>query len=342
MVTLKDLAKEVNRSVTQVSRALAGCSDVSPKTIKIVREAADRLGYVPNVQARRLQKKSSDTIGIVAPVTSKGYAEPFFCEFLAGIGDAASVSGYDLLVAYSKKEENEIDVYKKLVKERKVDGFVLYRTYVDDARVNYLKSKDFPFVVFGQVENQTAYSFIDVDGDFAMQMLAEHLIMNGFTNIACICSSLKHTSALKRLNGMRNYLKERNIELLFVVSGCYDQKDGYNEAFKLLSEHQDINAFVCFNDMVAFGAINAAKDSGRVVGIDIAVTGFDDVQMSSYYRPPLTTIRQPIQEIGYKATEMLISQMKVKREDENSAYEQIILKPELIIRSSSGGSNGKN
>ena len=156
MVTLKDLALRVDKSVTTVSRALAGCPDVSKETIRMVREAAKEMGYVPNSIAQRLQKQSSDTIGVVAPVSSKGYAEPFFCEFLAGIGEQAAQFGYDLLVAYAH-ENNEMNIYSKLVLGRKVDGFILSRTLVDDPRAKYLDSIGFPFAAFGCIDGLQDY-----------------------------------------------------------------------------------------------------------------------------------------------------------------------------------------
>lgn len=334
MVTLKDLALEVNRSVTTVSRALAGFSDVSPETITLVRETAARLGYVPNIQARRLQKQSSETIGVVAPVYSRGYAEPFFSQFLSGIGEAASIEGYDLLVTYSQKEDNEADVYRKLVTERKVDGFVLYRTLIDDPRVNYLKSINFPFAIFGQAGSADEYDYIDEDGAYAMMLVAEHLMQKGHVKVACLCPSLLLMAASTRIASLSTEIERRGMILDKIVEGCFDQKDGYNETMKVLSSQNAPTAIVCFNDTIAFGAINAIKDKGLRVGTDIAVTGFDDIPMAKYYRPPLTTIRQPIQAIGKKVTELLFVHLKDLKEGKEHSPRQILLKPELIERSS--------
>lgn len=336
MATLKDISARVGRSVTTVSRALANCSDVSPETIRIVHEVARELRYEPNIQARRLQKQSSDTIGIVTPVSSKGYAEPFFCEFLAGVGDAAAEAGYDLMVTYAKHEDDELEIYKKLVQCRKVDGFILYRTLRVDARVDYCKRIGIPFAVFGQVENHKHYTYIDVDGYSAMENLAGYLVSLGHVRIGCLCSNMQLTSAKRRFQGLYDGLKKNSITLSEddFIEGCYDQKDGYDKAYMLLSKSDRPTALVCFNDLVAFGAINAAKDLGLRIGADVSITGFDDIQMAEYYRPPLTTVRQPIQKIGYQVTQFLIEKLRCK----NGIYgdRQIVLDPELIVRSSTG------
>lgn len=336
MATLKDISAKVGRSVTTVSRALANCSDVSPETIRIVHEVAKELRYEPNIQARRLQKQSSDTIGIVTPVSSKGYAEPFFCEFLAGVGEAAAESGYDLMVTYAKHEDEELEIYKKLVQCRKVDGFILYRTLQVDARVDYCKRIGIPFAVFGQVENHKDYSFIDVNGYSAMENLAEYLVSLGHKRIGCLCSNMQLTSAKRRFQGLCDGLAKNSIILSEenFIEGCYDQKDGYEKARILFSKPDRPTALVCFSDLVAFGAINAAKDLGLHVGADVSITGFDDIQMAEFYRPPLTTVRQPIQKIGYQVTQFLLEKLLSKEGIE--CNKQIVLDPELIVRSSSG------
>lgn len=337
MVTLKDIALEVGRSVTTVSRALSACSDVSPETIKHVQETAARMGYVPNVLAQRLQKQSTDTIGVVTPISSKGYAEPFFCDFLAGIGEAASQAGLDLMVAYAREDENQIAVYRKLIEERKVDGFIINRTLREDPRIDYLRSVDFPFAVFGQVENQKDYSYIDEDGEFAMNLVADHLVDQGHERIGCLCPPLTFTSAATRLRGLRAGLARHGLTLddTLIKEGCFEQQDGYLRTLALLDEENPPTAVVGFNDLVAFGAINAAKDRGLKVGKDFAVTGFDDIQMADFYRPPLTTIRQPIKEIGGQVTGLLLKQLQTRRKDVPFKHRQILLKPELIIRESS-------
>jgi len=347
MVTLKDIAQKVNRSVTTVSRALAGCQDVSKETIQMVRDAAREMAYVPNIIAQRLQKQSTDTIGVVAPVSSKGYAEPFFCEFLAGIGEQVASYGYDLLVAYAH-DDNEMAIYHKLVNDRKVDGFILSRTLVDDPRAEYLYSIGFPFSAFGRIEGLQNYPYVEEDGEYAMELIAEHLFANGHTRIACICPPLNVLYSKVRLEGLQKGLGKRGIHLdpEMISIGGFDQKDGYEHAGLLLDHPNPPTAIVGFNDLIAFGAINAGKDRGLRIGSDLAITGFDDIPMASMYRPPLTTIHQPIKEIGKMVTSSLIDTIHEKYSKANlkmneiaapqtpNQGRQLLLRPNLIVRKS--------
>ncbi len=331
MVTLKDIAERVNRSVTTVSRALAGCSDVNKNTAELIKSVADQMGYVPNTYAKRLQKQTTDTIGIVVHPASGGYAEPFFSEFLAGIGEKATEYGYDLLVTYSR-EHNQMDTYHQLVEGRRVDGFILYRTLRNDPRVNYLHSVGFPFALFGQVENIDDYSYIDEDGEYAMHLIVKHLVERGHTRIGCICPSLSLMHAYTRYEGLVKNIKEFGLQLdqSLIREGYFDQKDGYEQAMILLDRPDPPTAIVGFNDMIAFGVINAAKTRGLRVGKNFAVTGFDNSMMAAYYRPPLTTISQPIYSIGGQLLEMLIKNLN----DKTASHTHLLLRPELIIRDS--------
>ncbi|AEC01720.1 LacI family DNA-binding transcriptional regulator [Parasphaerochaeta coccoides] len=333
MVTLKDIAQAVNRSVTTVSRALSGCSDVNAETASQIRETSKRMGYVPNVYAQRLQKQSTDTIGIVVPSTSRGHAEPFFSEFLAGIGEKATEYGYDLLVTYIS-EENQVATYRKLVEGRRVDGFIIYRTLRDDPRVNYLHGIGMPFATFGQVENISDYIYIDEDGEYAMGLIACHLAAKGHRRIACICPPSSVMYSHIRLRGLVKGLEEQGIKLApdLVREGFFDQKDGYEQTMALLDLDNPPTAIVGFNDMIAFGIINAAKNRKLKIGRDLAVTGFDDNTMAPFYRPPLTTIRQPTYEIGGMLVQFLIDHIRAN--DPKARKPQVLLRPELIVRES--------
>ena len=335
-VTLKDIAIKVHRSITTVSRALQGYSDVSLETIDIVRKTADEMQYVPNVFAQRLQKQSTDTIGFIAPDSSDGYAEPFFCEFLAGIGEAASANNFDLLVAFCQ-ETNQIPIYKKMIDEGKVDGFILNRTFINDQRVVYLQKRHFPFAVFGQVENASNYSFIDEDGTLAMSLIVNHLVERGHKRIACLCPPLTFMFSSIRLNSLQTELGKHGLPLQkqYICTHCFNQKDGYTQTMKLLSLNKPPTAIVCFTDSIAFGAIEATKSRGITVGKDFAITGFDDIPLSEFFTPSLTTIRQPIRKIGYEATEILLSHLRDIKKGEKISPLQILLEPTLILRESS-------
>lgn len=331
LVTIKDVAKRVGKSITTVSRALHGYEDVSPETRKLVRQVADEMGYRPNIMAQRLQKQSSDTIGIVLPNFGPGLMEPFFNQFLAGIGNKASDLGFDLLVTYAK-EGKEIDAYRKLIEGRRVDGFLLVRTLCEDDRVKFLCDEKFPFVAFGRVQGEMCFPYVDEDGAWVMEQLVEYLVSLGHKKIAVISPTRKLMSATERLRGVMTGLKKHGLTLPdhYLRTGSFDQKGGYQEANHLFDLSDPPTAIITFNDMLAFGAINAAKERHLKVGRDISITGFNDIPIARHFRPPLTTVFQPTFEIGEQVCEMLIQKVNGQLLEDT----QILLRPTLVIRES--------
>lgn len=331
-VTIKDVAKKVNLSITTVSRALHDYDDVNPETKKRIIEAAREMGYTPNTLAQRLQKQRTDTIGLVLPTFSPRFADPFFSELLAGIGNKAAELGFDLLVSTRAPGEQEIATYKSLIDSARVDGFIIVRTRVLDQRIEYLLSQDYHFAVFGRTELSSDYAFVDEDGYFGMQLIAEHLAELGHKRIACITSNSDLNFTKSRMNGLRDSLAGHQISLdeKLIHSGDLTQKSGYEHALKLLQLPDPPTAIVAFNDLMAFGAMSAAQELGLVVGRDLSVTGFDDIPMAEFSHPPLTTVSQPVYKIGGMLCEMLIEMILA----ESNGLKQIVLKPTLSKRKS--------
>lgn len=200
-ITIKDIAKRVGRSVTTVSRALNDYDDVSPNTKEIVRRTANEMGYTPNILAQRLQKQRSDTIGFVIPTYGPRFSDPFFSEFLAGVGNKAAIHGYDLLVSTRPPGKDEIANYREIVQGGRVDGFIVLRTRREDTRIRYLWEKQFPFVAFGRTDENPGYPFVDADSSYGMQLVTKHLLQNGHKRIACITPPSDLMFAYYRLEG---------------------------------------------------------------------------------------------------------------------------------------------
>jgi LacI family transcriptional regulator len=334
MVTLKDIAKKVGRSVTTVSRALDDYDDVSPETKALVRRVAAEMGYTPSTLAQRLQKKRTDTIGLILPTSGPRFSDPFFSEFIAGINHQAGQMGYDLLVSTHPPGEREMQAYRQNVQSRRVDGFIVVRTRCQDARIEYLRQSNFPFVSFGRTEGKLDFPFVDEDGESGMQLIADHLIDVGHQQISMIAGPSFLMFAKHRKRGLLGGLEKHGIQLAdeFIREGDLSQQGGYEQASRLLEQPDPPTAIVAGNDLMAFGAMSAAQDRGLEVGKDIAITGFDDIPMAAYSHPSLTTLHQPIYQIGEKVCEMLILLIL----GEKLEQEQIILEPRLIIRQSTG------
>jgi len=333
-VSIKDIAKKVNRSITTVSRALNDYDDVSPETKKLILETAKEMGYSPNTFAQRLQKQQSETIGLIIPTFSPRFSDPFFSELLAGIGNKAADMGFDLLVSTRSPGPEEIDTYKKLIEGHRVDGVIVVRTREQDGRISYLLANKFPFVAFGRTNAEEPFPYVDEDGYYGMQLIADHLAGLGHGIIGCLTPDPDLAFTQKRLAGLRNGLAKFGIKLheKYIKSGDLTQRSGFELGGALLDLEERPTAIAACNDLMAFGVISAAQKRGLEVGKDISITGFDDIPMSEYSHPTLTTVHQPVYKIGSMICEMLI---KIIRE-EIEENQHVLLKPKLVIRQSTG------
>lgn len=333
-VTLKDIAKRVGKSVTTVSRALSDYDDVSPQTKAEVRRVATELGYTPSTFAQRLRKQRSETIGVILPTFGPRFSDPFFSEFLAGVGNKATSMGYDLMVATRAPNNQEMEAYRLNVQGRRVDGFIIVRTRCEDTRIQYLQRVGFPFVAFGRTASELNFPFVDEDSEYGMQLVADLLVDLGHRLIACISAPIDLNFTSQRMQGLKRGLAKHGLSLKeqFIRHGNLTQASGYQHTIDLLNMNKPPTAIVACNDLMALGAMSAAQDCGLTVGNDIAVTGFDDIPMAEYSHPPLTTLHQPIYKIGNNVCEMLIHILQGKSLEED----QIVLKPTMIVRQSTG------
>lgn len=333
-VTLKDIAVRVGVSVTTVSRALAGYDDVAQATRQKILLAAEELGYYPSTTARQLQKRRTDTIGFVIPTFGPRFSDPFFSELLAGIGNEAVRHHMDLLVSTRPPDTpEEQDAYRRLVDGRRVDGVLVVRTRAEDPRLSYLIERGFPFVAFGRSHAQD-FPYLDVDGRKGMRDAVQHLIERGHRRIGYVSAPLDLNFASHRLEGYREILRENGLpyDEDLIVEGALTEEDGYRAAHHLLSDAPGTTAIALANDLMALGAMRAAHERGLTVGRDVAITGFDDIPLASHAHPPLTTVRQPIYDIGRQICHMIVQVIR----GEPLAERHILLEPILVVRESSG------
>lgn len=334
-VTLKDIAKAVGKSVSTVSSALNDYADVSQETKELVRRVAREMGYTPNIAAQQLRKRRADTLGLILPTFAPRFSDPFFSELLAGIGNQAAAYGFDLLVSVQAPGPDEEEAYRRMVSGRRVDGLLVVRTRRNDPRIAFLVERDFPFVAFGRTEQGFDFPYVDEDGVLGIRLATQHLIERGHRRIAFIAPPCELMFAVHRMAGFRRTLEESGLALdeSLIVAGDLTQRNGHELAGDLLERPDRPTAIVACNDLMALGAMAAAQERGLVVGQDIAITGFDDILPAQYSHPPLTTIHQPIYQIGGMICEMLIQCIR----GEELVERHVLLEPSLIVRRSSGG-----
>jgi len=211
---------------------------------------------------------------------------------------------------------------------------ILARTRQQDQRIAYLKERGYPFVVSGRAapDEISDFPYIDVDSQTGIRMATEHFIRLNHRHIGLILPPPEIAYTGFRLAGYQEAMGHAGLSETFIVHGDLTRVGGYNSAQLLMDAHPELTALVACNDLMAFGAMSAVQSRGMRVGEDIAVSGFDDLPEAEYVYPPLTTVHQPIYEIGQRLVRMLIDIIRGQAPDET----QVVLQPTFVVRASSG------
>lgn len=337
MVRIRDVAKRLNLSITTVSRALDGYTDVAEQTRELVVRTAQEMGYTPHRAARQLRRQHAEAIGFILPVETMQFGDPFFSEFISGIGSEIADHNYDLLVSAAIPDSNdELAVYQRWIQSCKVDGMILVRTRIEDPRVEYLLQQKMPFACLERSLGSDASDFVgvEVDSYSGFLQLMDHVTDLGHELIAYIggCPQLKINH--DRFAAYKIGLERANIPFDpgLVMRGDLTLKGGYDAAEQLLNLDTPPTAIVCINDLTAIGAMRAASKRGLVVGRDISIAGYDGLSDSIHSEPPLTTVEQPVYSVARQLARILIAQIK----GDELSEKQIKLQPSLRIRASTG------
>jgi len=334
-VTIRDVARALNLSITTVSRALDGYDDVAAETRQRVIRAAQEMGYVPRGAARQLRRQRADAIGYILPASRPRFTDPFFSEFIAGLGDEATSHNLDLLVSTAPPDEAaERQTYERWVHSRRVDGIVLCRMRVHDWRAQYLLQSGFPAVALGHTLMPVDLPGIEMDARVGFAALVRHLAGRGHRRIAYIGAPASLTLQVDRLAGYQEGLAAAGIapDPALVAEGDLTRPGGYRAAQRLLDLPEPPTALIGANDLTAIGAMRAAHERGLDVGRDLAVAGYDGIEDSEHTQPPLTTLRQPIYDHARRLVRMLLALIA----GEPLAERQIVVQPELLVRGSTG------
>ena len=334
-VTIRDVAKKLNISTYTVSRALNGYSDVSAETRERVIFTAQEMGYTPSSAARQLRLQRANIIGYIIPASGPHFTDPFFSNFIAGLGDEAASHKLDLMVSLAPPDSTaEEQIYERWIQGHLIDGLVLSRMRLDDWRVKYLHHHSFPFVGHGQTALNVEFPFIDVDSCRGFTLLVRHMFERGHRRIAYVGAPAAYTLQADRFTGYQVGLTAVGIPFdpTLVAEGDFTRNGGYQAAQNLLSMPNPPTAIIGVTDMTAIGVMRAARERNLVVGRDLAVAGYDGMEDSENSDPPLTTLKQPVYEAARRLVEMLVERIAGK----TITISHDILQPELIVRASSG------
>jgi LacI family transcriptional regulator len=334
-ITIRDIAKKLDLSIGAVSRALDGYPDISAETRQRVIKAAQEMGYVPNQAARQLRRKKADAVGYILPANSPRFADPFFIEFLAGLGDETAVHPFDLLISIAAPgKEAERQIYRNWVQGHKVDGLILTHMHLNDWRAQFLTQNKIPFSALEKSRDGLEFVHIEVNRREGMIELVTHLAKKGFRKIAYLGGPPDLIIESDQFEGYRTGLEANQLafDLKQAATGDLTSSGGFQAAERLLSIHPPPDAIVCINDETAFGVLHAAHVNGLKIGQDFAVAGFDGVQASKHTEPPLTTLDIPIYDIARQLVRMLVAEISGQPLIER----HVILHPQLLLRASTG------
>jgi DNA-binding LacI/PurR family transcriptional regulator len=335
-VTITDIARELNISASTVSRALHNHHAICEETKRAVMEVAQRWNYQPNMQALNLLKRKTNIIGIVVPeITSH-----FFSTAISGVQDIVTSHGYNLMISQSNESfEDEIKTLNTLFLSR-IDGFLISPasgTFQFD-HINKLKNSGIPLVIFDRdCEGLEADKVLVDDYDGAFQAV-DYLVKTGCQRIAHIAGPANLSTSSHRLNGYLDALKKHNRDIdeeLIIEVGGFSPEFGVEAATKLVNLPNPPDAIFGVNDGVAIGAMYVIKEAGFVIPDQISIIGFDDEPYSSYFMPSLTSVWQPVLEMGMLSARILLKNMTTEAKMAKEVYRHEILKPELVVRNSS-------
>ena len=306
-MSLTAIARSLGLSVTTVSRALGGFSDVAAATRMRVEAEAERIGYHPHAAARRLRSGRSEAVGVVLPSGPGQFDDPFFLRLLGGIGAGLATHGFDLIVTAARPGAAEMAAYRHLAEGRRVDGFIVARTRQHDARIGWLLDRGMPFVAHGRTMEPRSYAHLDIDGEAAFAAATRRLIGFGHRRIGLINAPGELMFSHHRAAGWCAALAEAGLPPGPSAEGEATEETGMHLATRLLRAAEPPTALLCATDRLAAGALHAIGFAGLRAGQDISVIGYDNLPLSTYTDPPLTTIEQPIDRAAERLVQILMA-----------------------------------
>ena len=315
-MTIDEIARQLGVSKTTVSRVINNKPDVSPETRKRIQDLIDSHGYQPNANAIAINQQKSCNIGLIIPFAADYiFANPFYVEVMRGVSTELDKKGYYLVLCYPH-EQNYLDIFT----QKRVDGFILLSPSITlHSLIDILIEKQVPFVSTARVSGHDNVPFVDVDNYLGGISAVEHLVSLGHREIAYI-GKKGIASSSDRYQGYRDTLKRHRIpenEDLVFSADSSNLASGYETAKHMISKGHIPTAIFAASDLMAIGVMRAFLEIGMKVPDDISIIGFDNISISQYSYPALSTITQPAFEKGVIAADMLVNYLHTKAKPES-------------------------
>lgn len=336
-ITIKDIARICGVGVSTVSRAINNHPDINPVTKQAIMDTIEKYGYIPNNSARNLKRTDAKCIAILI----KGLTNPFFASMLRIIEEEVERKHYSLVLRHVEHSQDEVDVALELIKEQRLRGIVFLGGYFAHSE-DKLAKITVPFVIatagcIPENMSRKLYSSVTVDDEKEGYLMTKYLLDQGHKKIAILAADESDASiGHLRLKGYRRAMMEYEItvddELICPMKDdveYYTMQNGYVVTTELLEKRSDVTAIFAISDVMAIGACRAIRDHGKKIPQDIAVAGYDGIDMGKYYSPSITTIKQPVKEIARESILLLFDIISGKRTHQHKVFDA-----ELLVRES--------
>ncbi|WBA15922.1 HTH-type transcriptional repressor PurR [Salinivibrio proteolyticus] len=329
MATIKDVARLAGVSTTTVSHVINKTRFVAEKTTEKVWQAVEELNYAPSAVARSLKCNTTRTLGMLVTKSTN----PFFAELVHGVEDYCYKQGYTLILCNTEGNLEKQRDYLRMLSEKRVDGLIVVCSDLNEDLMLLLeKKRDLPMVVMDWGSHHIDTDRIEDNAELGGYLATKHFIDNGHTKIGCISGQMDKNTCKHRLNGYFRALKEANIPVNknWLIEADFEADQAQIAAKQLATMSDRPTAVFCFNDIMALAAISTFNEHGLKVPDDISVIGYDNIDLTEYFSPPLTTIHQPKRRLGKTAVKLLLARI-ANNETQQQVFE---MQPALVSRQS--------
>ena len=328
MSTIKDVAALAGVSFTTVSHVLNETRPVSAEARRRVLAAVEEIGYLPSAVARSLRKSETRIIGVLVP----NVQNPFFAELVCGVEETCRLAGYSVFLCNSDNDPKRQQQYMRTLLEKRIDGLLLSSAGDDEALAQMFQMARVPSVTVDRLVPGARADRVSVNNREGAAAAVRHLLELGHRAIGCISGPVEFEVAQERIAGWRETLQAAGIEpaVHWLVHSDFSSHGGYEAGKRLLETAPELSAVFASNDLMALGLMRASAEASRPVPASLSVVGFDDIELSAYAYPSLTTVGCSIKELGREAGRALLARI----EQPQASLREVLMKPQLVRRES--------
>ena len=312
--TISDIARLANVSAMTVSRVINGTGPVKKETAERIRRIIKELNYHPNLIARSLSSKRTMMIGVIIPKTEHLFLDNYLAQILSGISDILQENNYRLILYPVEKNSAEQQEYLNIARSNLLDGLILIKVTPADNRLNPLFESGFPAIAVNFKLENASCNFVDSENIRGARLAVRYLYEKGHRKIGFMTGFMEEVNAQDRYSGFMEEMKKLGLPVNenWIVTGDFDQHKAYEAAGDILKLSKRPTALFCSDDYMAIGAMRRFKEAGLRIPEDIALVGFDDIELAAFVKPALTTVRQPMFKMGETAARIVLDIIRKK------------------------------